>query len=446
MSSFSADGLTGGLFADAAMADILSDRRWLQAMLDFESALALAEAKVGVIPKGAAEVIAACCDAAFYDIAEIGRRTTLAGNPAIPLVAMLTATVKERDPAAAEFVHYGATSQDVIDTGLSAIAAAATALVVDRLRASSAALAGLAARHRATPMIGRTLLQHALPTSFGLKCANWLDPLLECQERLRGAGDATIQFGGAAGTLAALGDLAIPVSEALGADIPRHTARVRPQALACELGMLCAALGKIARDIALLMQTEVAEAFEPTAPGKGGSSTLPHKRNPVQSVAIVAIAARTPGLVATMLSAGLQEHERGVGGWHAEWEVMRELLTLAGAAALHMQALLEGLEVDAGRMRANLELTQGLVMAERVTFALAPSLGKARAKAFMEAACRRAVAEKRHLRAILAEAPEANGLDLEMLFDPATYLGASEALIDRVLAAYKTIQASRGTV
>ncbi len=304
MADFSADGLTGGLFADAAMAEILSDQRWLQAMLDFEAALARAEAVAGVIPREAAEAIAACCRADLYDIAEIGRRTTLAGNPAIPLVAMLTASVKERDPAAAEFVHYGATSQDVIDTGLGAVAAAATSLLLDRLQASAAALAGLADRHRATPMIGRTLLQHALPMSFGLKCANWLQPLLPSLARLQAAAAPTPQFGGATGTLAALGDKAMPVAAALGADAPCHTARIRPQALAAELGILCSTLGKIARDVALLMQTEVAEVFEPSAPGKGGSSTLPHKRNPVQTVAIIAIATRTPGLVATMLAPG----------------------------------------------------------------------------------------------------------------------------------------------
>ncbi len=436
MPDLSADGLTGGLFADAAMAELLSDQRWLQAMLDFESALARAEAEVGIIPAEAADAIAACCQAELYDIGEIGRRTTLAGNPAIPLVAMLTARVRERDPAAAEFVHYGATSQDVIDTGLGAVAAAATRLLLERLRTSAAALAGLAERHRATPMIGRTLLQHALPMSFGLKCANWLQPLLPSLERLTAAAAPRPQFGGATGTLAALGDKAMPVAAALGAAAPWHTARIGPQALAAELGILCSTLGKIARDVALLMQTEVAEVFEPSAPGKGGSSTLPHKRNPVQTVAIIAIATRTPGLVATMLAAGLQEHERGVGGWHAEWAVMRELLALAGAATLHLQTLLEGLEVDPGRMRANLDLTQGLVMAERVTFALAPSLGKARAKAFMEAACQRAVAEKRHLSAVLRDAPETSGLDLGMLFDPAGYLGSSDAFIDRILQLY----------
>jgi 3-carboxy-cis,cis-muconate cycloisomerase len=449
----SAPGLTGALFADPEMAEILSDRRWLEAMLDFEAALARAEAKVGVIPEAAAEVIASCCEADLYDIAEIGRRTTLAGNPAIPLVAMLTEKVREKDTAAAEFVHYGATSQDVIDTGLGLVIADASEIIRGRLTRCCDDAARLTRKHRFAPMVGRTLLQHALPVSFGLKCAHWLSELLAASEDARFV--PALQFGGATGTLAALGPDAMAVYDALGEPDtiaerpnrswiglgqngwPSHTSRGAWQVLASEMGIAVATMGKIARDIALLMQTEVAEVFEPSAPGKGGSSTLPHKRNPVQTTAIIAIATRTPGLVATMLTAGLQEHERGVGGWHAEWDTMRELLTLTGAAALHMQTLLEGLEVDTKRMRQNLEMTGGLIMSERVTFALAPSLGKAQAKSFMEAACKRAVAEKRHLRDVLRDAPEAKGLDLDALFDPSTYLGASDVFIDRILAIYE---------
>jgi 3-carboxy-cis,cis-muconate cycloisomerase len=454
MSPFTANGLTGALFADREMAEILSDRRWLEAMLDFEAALARAEAEVGVIPKAAAEVIASCCEVDLYDIAEIGRRTTLAGNPAIPLVAMLTEKVREKDAAAAEFVHYGATSQDVIDTGLGIVIEAARELVWRRTERCCHALAKSAEQHRRTPMVGRTLLQHALPISFGLKCANWLKPLVGIYDEVVSNSAQSLQFGGAVGTLAALGENGPKVDDHLrsrafrkpaglpelhfsGRDAPWHTNRAHQQLIAAQLGILCSTFGKIARDITLLMQTEVAEVFEPSAPGKGGSSTLPHKRNPVQSVAIIAIAMRTPGLVATMLSAGLQEHERGVGGWHAEWDTMRELLLLTGAAALHMQNMLEGLEVDTVRMRANLELTNGLIMAERVTFALAPSLGKSKAKSFMEAACKQAVVQKRHLRDVLRDAPEAAALDLDALFDPATYLGASDVFIDRILALYE---------
>ncbi len=451
MSPFTANGLTGALFADPEMAEILSDRRWLEAMLDFEAALARAEAEVGVIPKDAAEVIASCCEADLYDIAEIGRRTTLAGNPAIPLVAMLTEKVREKDAGAAEFVHYGATSQDVIDSGLGVVFDDARQLIERRLAVCCHQLAALVSKHRTTPMVGRTLMQHALPITFGLKCGNWLDALLPVTS---GKLLRVLQFGGASGTLAALGPIHMKVSDRLNAasmpsalasggthfterEAPWHTNRTHLQLAAAQLGILSSTLGKIARDIVLLMQTEVAEVFEPSAPGKGGSSTLPHKRNPVQSVAIIAIATRTPGFVATMLSAGLQEHERGVGGWHAEWDTMRELLLLTGAAALHMQTMLEGLEVDTDRMRANLELNNGLIMAERVTIALAPALGKSKAKSFMEAACKQAVAQKRHLKEVLQDAPEAAALDLDALFYPATYLGASDVFIDRILALYQ---------
>jgi 3-carboxy-cis,cis-muconate cycloisomerase len=453
MSPFTANGLTGALFADPEMAEILSDRRWLEAMLDFEAALARAEAEVGVIPKDAAEVIASCCEVDLYDIAEIGRRTTLAGNPAIPLVAMLTEKVREKDAAAAEFVHYGATSQDVIDSALAQIFGDASSLIQDRIAVACECTSVLASEHRHSIMAGRTLLQHALPITFGLKASHWLSGLILCHDHLFTFNFRHLQFGGAAGTLASLGEKADDVVGALvqevttnsarakiyasGGNLIWHTDRQDWQRGAARLGILCSTFGKIARDITLLMQTEVAEVFEPSAPGKGGSSTLPHKRNPVQSVAIIAIATRTPGLVATMLSAGLQEHERGAGGWHAEWDTMRELLLLTGAAALHMQTMLEGLEVDTVRMRANLELTNGLIMAERVTFALAPALGKSKAKSFMEAACKRAVAEKRHLREVLRDAPEAAGLDLDALFDPATYLGASDVFIDRILALYE---------
>jgi 3-carboxy-cis,cis-muconate cycloisomerase len=448
-------GLTGALFVDPEMAEILSDRRWLEAMLDFEAALARAEAEVGVIPKEAAEIIASCCEADLYDIAEIGRRTTLAGNPAIPLVAMLTDKVREKDATAAEFVHYGATSQDVIDTGLSVITGDALHRIRNRVQEASTKLAALVIRHRSTPAPGRTLLQHALPIPFGLKCALWLDALIECEKEIAVRANIRFQFGGAAGTLASLGANGKAASEKMAQSghqferpdrqhrgfatrkVPWHTSRSDVQFIATSLGILASTLGKIARDIALLMQTEVAEVFEPSAPGKGGSSTLPHKRNPVHTTAIIAIAHRTPGLVATMLSAGMQEHERGVGGWHAEWDTMRDLLALTGAAALHMQTLLEGLEVDTDRMRQNLEMTNGLIMAERLTFALAPSLGKTKAKSFMEAACKRAVAEKRHLKLVLEETPEAAALDLDALFDPTTYLGASDVFIDRILALYE---------
>jgi 3-carboxy-cis,cis-muconate cycloisomerase len=445
-------GLTGALFVDAGMAAALSDRSWLEGMLLFEAALARAEAECGVIPARAAELIAMCCDASQFDLGELGRRTTLAGNPAIPLVAMLTDLVRNRDPDAAEFVHFGATSQDVIDTALGLILEDATVIVLDRLAASCHALAGLARQHRRTPMVGRTLLQHALPISFGHKCALWLDGLLMSHDNLMSRTANWLQFGGAAGTLASLGDKADAVHAALGAQPLRqrrgaakafaqppfawHSNRSHLQLVACQFGILAQSMGKIARDIVLMMQTEVAEVFEAAAPGKGGSSTLPHKRNPVQTTAILAAATRAPGLVATLLSAGVHEHERAAGNWHAEWDTLRELVALVGTAALHLQELLTGLDVNSDRMRQNLDMTQGLILSERVVFALAPTIGKAKAKSLIEQACKQAIAEKRHLKDVLSGLAEARDIDLETLFDPASYLGTSDLVIDRVLDLY----------
>jgi 3-carboxy-cis,cis-muconate cycloisomerase len=436
--------LHGELFFDRETLDAVSDARLLAAMLAFEAALAEAEAAVGVIPAAAARSIRACCDTARIDRAELARRTTLAGNPAIPLVAMLTAAVRQADPEAAEFVHYGATSQDVIDSAWGLVAAGALALMQARLEGAAAALAALAERHRRTPMAGRTLLQQALPVSFGMVAANWLESVTDARAALARHTLPWLQLGGATGTLAALGGRAGAVVSRLAsappfavpggeAALPWHTNRTRVMALGCDLAVAVATLGKIARDVTLLMQTEVAEVFEPSAPGKGGSSTLPHKRNPVQALAIQSAAIRAPGLAATLLQAAAQELQRGAGGWHAEWETLRALLGVAGTAAFHARALLEGLEVDAARMRANLDVTGGMLLAERVAFALAPSLGKARAKTFLEEACRSAVAEGRPLAEWLAGRAEVGDADLAALFEPATYLGIADTVIDRAL-------------
>jgi 3-carboxy-cis,cis-muconate cycloisomerase len=443
-------GLYGELFADAGMAAIFSDRAAVQAMLDFEAALARAEAAVGVIPKEAAEPIAAACKAELYDIAEIGRQTTLAGNPAIPLVKLLTAEVAKANPEAAKWVHWGATSQDVIDSGAAMQAGRACDLLTDRIAAICHRLAALADRHRRTVMAGRTLLQHAVPTTFGVKAAHWLDDMVQAHDDMQISGLPRLQFGGAAGTLASLGPRGAEVADKLmqtrglgfmGIAEPWHTQRRLLLHTASKLGMLIAGLGKMARDVALMMQSEVAEAFEPAAGGRGGSSTMPHKRNPVLATAILAAAHRAPGLVATMLTAAVQEHERAVGGWHAEWETLPQLFKLAGAATKHAATLLDGIEIDAGRMRANLELTMGLVMSERIALALAEKVGRAEAKRIVEATSKRTILDKRHLRETLRTDPAvAAHLDegaIATLFDPETYLGATDAIIDAILARYR---------
>jgi 3-carboxy-cis,cis-muconate cycloisomerase len=438
--------LTGELFGDPTVETIFADRNRLNAMLRFERALAQVQAEAGMIPGEAVPAIAAACDPDLYDIGQLAGATRLAGNPAIPLVKALTAKVYSSSPDAARFVHWGATSQDVIDTGLALQIVEANAAMAPVRARIAAALTTLAETHRDTLMAGRTLLQHALPTTFGLKCAGWLDSIRYVDGRLTQAVNAAarVQFGGAAGTLAALEDNGLRISAALAqvlclpeAALPWHTRRERIADLGTALALYIGVLGKIGRDIALMMQTEVGETFEPAAAGKGGSSAMPHKRNPVGTVVLAAAAARAPALASTLLTVLPQEHERGVGGWHAEWEVLPELFRLAAGAGDHAAEILEGLEVDTARMRGNLDLTQGLPFAEGVALALAPRLGKTEAHALVEAASKTAIAERRPLVEVLKTLPEIvanlNDDDLDALFDPSRRLGVTHGFIDRVL-------------
>lgn len=443
------NGLYGELFADREMAALLDDRAALQGMLDFEAALARAEAETGVIPAPAAEAIGAACKAELYDIAALGKAATLAGNPAIPLVKALTARVAATDAEAAKWVHYGATSQDVIDSGHAQQYGAAWELLLRRSTRLAHALAALTKQHRHTPMIGRTFLQHAVPISFGLKAANWLGPVVSFHDDFMIYGQAAHQLGGAAGTLASLGDRAEDVLQSFNKTMPSigavltpwHTERSRPARIAAGLGIFMGHLGKIAQDIALMAQTEIGELAEPEAPGKGGSSAMPHKRNPVLCTLILAAAKRTPGMVATMLATMPQEHERAMGGWHAEWRTMAELFTLTGSALNQMVTLIEGLQVFPERMRQNLELTNGLVMAERVSLALAGAIGRGEAHHLLEEASKACIASGRHLKDVLAESPVLAGrlapAEVDRLFDPVTYRGATDAIIDRILVLYE---------
>ncbi len=441
-------GLFGPLFHGPAMGAIFTDRAHLQGMLDFEAALARAEANVGVIPTEAARPIAAQCDAELYDLDALAEAAAKAGNTSIPLVKALTAKVAATDKAAAGFVHWGATSQDAMDTGLVLQLRAALMLIEADLAKLSANLAALAQTHRQTPMVGRTWLQHALPITFGLKAAGWLDAVERHRARLNELKPRllVLQFGGAAGTLAALGDKGLAVAEALAADLkltlpatPWHGARDRIVEFGTALALLTGTLGKMARDIALLMQTDVGEAFEPAGEGKGGSSTMPHKRNPVGAAAVLAASTRVPHLAGSLLSGMVQEHERGLGGWHAEWQVLPELVRLSAGALAQMVDVTGGLDVKPEQMRANLDATDGLIMAEAVAMALGAKLGKQEAHHLVEAASKRAVAEKRHLRDVLADDKTAmqhlNRDELDKLFDPLSYTGVTAALVDRVLAA-----------
>ena len=441
--------LTGPMSASADMLPVFSDQAAVQRMLDFEAALARAEAAHGVIPAEAVAPIAACCHASRLDLPALAQAAAAAGNLAIPLVRQLTAAVLNHDAEAGKYVHWGATSQDAIDTGLVLQLRDAFALLDADLAALADALAGLARAHRDTTMVGRTWMQHALPTSLGLKMAGCLDAVLRHQQRLHEVRQRalTLQFGGAAGTLASLGDKGLMVAAALAQDLglalpdlPWHTQRDRIAEVATVLGLLTGTLGKLARDISLLMQTDVAEVAEPTAAGRGGSSTMPHKRNPVGCAMALCAATRVPALVSTMLSGMVQEHERALGGWQAEWDTLPDIVLLTSGALRQMRDVAAGLEVDAARMRANLDLTHGLIMGEAVMLALGATIGRMAAHKLVEQASRQAAASGHHLRDVLGtDAAVARQLSpeiLDHLFDPANYRGEAGAFVDRVLASY----------
>jgi 3-carboxy-cis,cis-muconate cycloisomerase len=445
--STSLSPLLAPMLSSAAMRAVCDDVAYLQHMLDFEAALARAEAATGVIPAGAAGPIANACTAGSFDLAALAEAATRSGNVAIPLVKALTAEVAETDAGAARYVHWGATSQDVIDTAaMLTLRAGIDALLPDIDRAI-AGFAELARQHRNTAMVARTWLQHALPMPFGLKLAEYAAALHRSRRRLQRlrANGLALQFGGAAGTLAALGDKAMPAAERLAAELelqlpeaPWHAHRDRVAEAASVFAILAGSCGKIARDVQLLMQTDVAEAFEPAGEGRGGSSTMPHKRNPVAAASALAAAIMAPNLAATIFAAQVGDHERSAGPWHAEWPTMPGLLLVTSGALAAIVDIAEGLEVDAARMRANLDATSGLIMAEAVTFALAENIGKSAAHHLVEAAGKRAVAERQDFREVLTNDPNVTAHlsadRLTKLFEPMGYQGASQILIDRLLA------------
>ena len=441
-------------FTARDMRGVFCDQGRVQAMLDFEAALARAEARVGLIPSSAVAPIAAACQAQRYDFSALGDAIATAGNSAIPLVKALGKQIAQSDAEAERYVHLGATSQDVMDTGLVLQLRRALALLEADLERLGGTLAAQAKRYATTPLAGRTWLQHATPVTLGMKIGGWLGALTRSRQRLQELKPRllVLQFGGASGTLAALGDQAMPVAEALAAELqltlpeqPWHTQRDRLVEFAAVLGLIAGSLGKLGRDISLLMQTEAAEVFEPSAPGKGGSSTMPHKRNPVGAAVLISAATRVPGLVATMFSAMPQEHERSLGLWHAEWETLPEICCLVSGALQQALLVAEGLEVDAERMLRNLDLTQGLVLAEAVSIALAQRLGRETAHHLLEQCCKRAVAEQRHLRAVLGDDPhvtaELSAAELDRLLDPAHYLGQAHTWVERAVAEHFALNA-----
>lgn len=442
ISLFDSD-LYGGLFSDPETAALLDDRARLRAMLDVEAALARVQGRLGVIPPEAAARIAEVAATLEIDPAALTLGTAEAGMPIPALVAALRQAV---GGDAAAYVHWGATSQDIMDTGLVLRLREVIARLDDRLAGVVRRLAALAEEHRGTVMVARTRAQQALPTSFGLKAAGWLAPLVRDRARLAALRPRllVVQFGGAAGTLAALGEPGLAVMEALGAELglavppmPWHAQRDGLVEFAAWLALVTGSLGKIGTDLVLLAQTEVGEAYPR---GGGGSSTMPQKTNPVAAETLVALARFNAGLLGPAAETLVQAQERDGAAWPLEWLVLPQMAVAAGAALRLAAEALDGLVVDAARMAANLEASRGLVLAEAASFALAEHMPRPEAQALVKAACAEAAESGRHLMDVLAEKTAAP-VDWFGLKDPAGYLGAADRLIDRVLATLPPAQA-----
>jgi 3-carboxy-cis,cis-muconate cycloisomerase len=428
--------LYSGMFARGGVRAEVSDSGWLAAMLDVESALAAAQARVGLVPEDVASVIASVCLPERYDLGALAERAGPAGNPVIPLVAALRELLP---PQMRKYAHLGATSQDINDTAAMLVAKRALVPLRADLDACADACADLAERHADAVMAGRTVLQHAVPVTFGLKAAGWLSALDHGRAHLSGL-RLPVQYGGAAGTLSVLRGRGHEVIPRLAAELdldapglPWHSDRTPVGVLACALGLVSGTLAKIATDVKLLSQTEVAEVAEPSAPGRGGSSAMPHKRNPVGSMSTLACAQRVPGLVASVLAGMAHEHERAAGPWQAEWETLGDLLRLTGSAASWSREVLEGLSVDTRRMRDNLSATGGLLMAENVVTALG---GGPENRTLVDDACARALASGRPLAEMLATSGLSRA-EIDAALDPAGHLGSAPTFIDRAIAAHR---------
>jgi 3-carboxy-cis,cis-muconate cycloisomerase len=438
------------LFTTERMRETFSDQTRVQRMLDFEAALSRALEKTGVAPKKSAAAVATQCHSKLYSHAELAGAAAKAGNLAIPLVKALTARVAKSNKTASGFVHLGATSQDLIDTAVVLQLCDAMDDTEASMKRLSKQLEKLALAHRETLLAGRTWMQQAAPITLGLKFAGWLDVLERHRERLAQTRQRVevLQFGGAVGTLAALGAKGPQVASALAGElelalpeISWHTQRDRFAEVAATYGLLVGTLGKIARDISLMAQTEIAELAEPAVPGRGGSSTLPQKRNPVGCSVILSAAIRVPALVSAMLSAMVQEHERGLGGWQAEWETLPEICILAGGALAHLEQILAGLQVDQTAMTQNLRAANGLLMAEAVSIALSKKIGKMEAHQLVEEAAHYAIEAGKPFRDVLAGEKEIakhlSPRDIDRLLKPSNYTGSAQAIIGRVVNASK---------
>jgi 3-carboxy-cis,cis-muconate cycloisomerase len=385
--------------------DLLSNEEFINQMLRFEGALALAQAENGIIPKLSASIINEWCSADYIDIEKLKSDIKLSGNAAIPLIKQLTQVVEKINPEASKYIHLGATSQDVIDTATTLQMFYFTSWLDKKLIVIINQLNALSQEHQDTKMAGRTLLQHAKSINFGDKINKWTRSIRLIRERIEESGKRvfTMTLGGAVG----FGNEFIndKVKESL-IDILSLNSPIGVWGgveFASILGSLSGYLGKIAKDISLLMQTEVAEVFEGAAEGKGGSSTMPHKRNPVTCAAIIANTTRMPHLVASTFSSMPQEYERSVGLWHSEWEVLNEIMLLIGGSVDRTIELLKDLEVDKKRMSENLKITNGLIDAEDISLALAKKIGKTQAHELVQKACKIAISEQKHLKEVLTE-------------------------------------------
>ena len=488
-----ARGLFGGVFARGGVE--AGDAAWLQAMLDAEAGLARALERAGLAPAGAGEAVTAAARAGNFDPNELGGLAALTGNPVPGLARALARQVPQ---TAVSAVHRGATSQDIVDTAAMLLAKRAIGVIAADLARAADAAAGLAAAHRDSIMIGRTLLQQAVPVTFGLVAAGWLTSLDEARAGLDSVRPRlAVQFGGAAGTLASLGEAGQRVTALLATELglavpvlPWHTDRLRIIDLSAALARVAAALGKIARDVTLLAQSEVGEVSEggtasgaggaggtdqrgagqqapaeslehggvhppvpPRPPRRGGSSAMPHKHNPVASIAILGCTRQVPGLLATLAAASEQELQRAAGAWHAEWEPLTALLRLTGSASSWAADLLPGLVVDTSRMAANLAATKGLPLAEHVSSLLAGVLGGAQAHDLVAEAGARATGAGLPLRDVLLAVPKLEerlssaGITAEQIdsaLEPSGYLGAAGAFVTAALDAHQALEARHG--
>ncbi|PIB27574.1 3-carboxy-cis,cis-muconate cycloisomerase [Maribacter sp. 4G9] len=430
------------IFYSKEINSLFSNHNQISKLLKVEEILAQAQADSGIIPQEAAKVIGECCNVDYIDLERLKSDVHLGGNAAIPLVKQLVRIVKNNDFEASKYVHYGATSQDIIDTATVLLIKEYLEWLQGKTQQLKTILLELTKAHRDTLMMGRTLLQQAKPITFGLKTAGWLEAVDRSDERILQTKQRvlTIQLGGAVGSG---NDRITPKVKLAFADLlglkdsfTWQSNRDNFSEWASALSILSGSLGKIAKDISLLMQTEIGEVFEPAAEGRGGSSTMPHKRNPVICAVMLANATRTPNLTATMLSSMVQEHERSAGLWHAEWEVLTQIMALTAGTVEKAIELLSGLEVDKERMLHNLETTNGLIYAENISLALSQTMGKIQAHELVEKACEIAIREHKHLKEVLLEQSVALD-DMGTYFNPKNSIGQSITLIDSIIAQYE---------